>query len=137
MIWCPVIITLNINNCLCSITTSTHDSLTTSRDGAQIVTLLTSRLHSLNTFMQAGQAYRWYSYFQPYSIPRYMYVSPKFGGVDKAFGTTQSSCECTLLWIWSNSKRSFKLHIATHKYRDLFKVIIWLRLRWNIFGKVD
>jgi len=30
--------------------------------------------------MQADQTYRGYSYFQPHTIPRYVYVSPKASG---------------------------------------------------------
>jgi hypothetical protein len=46
----------------------------------------------------------------------------------KAFPTLLSSCDCTLPWYWSNSKRTFKVYIITHTYRGLFRVITWLRV---------
>jgi len=57
-------------------------------------------------------------------------------GLFKIFFTLQSSYDCTLLWDWSIFKRPFKVHTTTHTSRGLFKVIVWLRLRWNIFKKV-
>ena len=50
-------------------------------------------------------------------------------GLVKVFATLQSSCDCTLLRDWSNSKRSFKAHISSHTYGGLFKLIMWLRLK--------